>query len=77
MFVRRLSEHETIVRDAVSSIGKSPEERMAMFTNLMLTVDAITASLTTEERLRRDRIARQLDPRPEPWWRNLRNGSVK
>ena len=62
------SEREAIARDASSSMGKSPQERMRMFEDLMETLDAILQSIPPEERRRRSMIARQLDPRPEPWW---------
>ena len=68
----RQTDREAIERDAMSSLGRSPEERMAMFMDLMRTVDAITASLSPEERERRRRIADELEPRPDPWWKNFR-----
>ena len=66
------SDREAIVNDALSSEDKSPQERMAMFADLLATVDAITQCLPAEERVRRRRIADQLDPRPDPWWKNFR-----
>lgn len=72
MLSYRQTDRETIARDAFSSEGKSPQERMAMFADLMVTVDAIVDSLPLEERRRRLRIAEQLDPRPDPWWKNFR-----
>lgn len=66
------SERDAIIADARSSEGKSPAERMAMFADLLATVDVLWANLSEEERRRRMRIADQLDPRPEPWWKNLR-----
>ena len=66
------SELETIKRDAFSSEGKTPDQRTAMFLDLMETVEAIQSNLTAEERARRMRIADRLAPRPEPWWRNFR-----
>lgn len=70
------SELETTQRDAFSSEGKSPEERTAMFHDLMATIEAIQAHLTPEERERRQRIADQIDPRPDPWWRNFRKEAL-
>lgn len=67
-----LSEVETTKRDAASSIGKSPAERVAMFLRLMEWVDAIQSHLTLEERARRARLAELLDPMPDPWWKNFR-----
>ncbi|HEX5471340.1 MAG TPA: hypothetical protein VFW73_05615 [Lacipirellulaceae bacterium] len=72
----RQSEFETIQRDAYGSEGATPEQRTAMFERLMEAVEAFRAHLTPEERARRRRIADQLQPRPEPWWRNLRAGSL-
>ena len=68
----RPSERESIIEDARGSDGKSPRERAAMFIDLLETVDVIWRNLTPEERRRRIKIARQLDPAPDPWWKNLR-----
>lgn len=65
------SEIEQTRRDAFSSEGKSFAERTAMFASLMELVDAIQANFSVEERARRRRIADQLDPRPDPWWKNF------
>ena len=70
------SEFETTKQDAFSSEGKSPDERTAMFLGLMATIEAIQAHLTPEERERRQRIAEQIDPRPDPWWRNFRQEAL-
>ena len=66
------SERETTIADAQSSIGKSAEERAAQFTGLLETMESMLNHLTPEERKRRREAARYLDPRPEPWWKNLR-----
>jgi hypothetical protein len=66
------SERESVVEAARSCEGKSPRQRMAMFIDLLETVDVIWRNLTPEERRRRMEISRQLDPAPEPWWKNLR-----
>ena len=66
------NERDWIIADAYSSEGKSPEERVQMFADLLATVDAIWAHLSPEERRRRMWIADQLHRRPEPWWKNLR-----
>ncbi len=65
------SEIETIRRDALSSEGKTPEERMAMFADLLQTA-AVWQTLSLEERRRRMRIADQLNRRFDPWWKNFR-----
>jgi hypothetical protein len=71
-FPYRRSERESIVEDARSSEGKSPRERAAMFIDLLETLDVLWRDFTPEERRRRVDIARQLDPPPDPWWKNLR-----
>jgi hypothetical protein len=71
------TELEAIKRDAYSSEGKTPEERIAIFIGLMEAVEALQAHLTPEERARRRRIAELLDPRPEPWWRNIRKEALE
>jgi hypothetical protein len=76
MFSFRQSDREAIARDALSSEGKSPQERMAMFVSLMATVDAITRSQSPEERVLRLRIAERLDPLPDPWWKNFRQEAL-
>jgi hypothetical protein len=66
------SERESVIEAARSSEGKSPKQRVAMFIDLLETVDVLWRDLSPEERRRRLDIARQLDPKPEPWWKNLR-----
>jgi len=66
------SERESVIEAARSMEGKSPRQRMAMFIDLLETVDAVWRNLTPEERRRRLEIARRLDPAPDPWWKNLR-----
>ena len=45
MMLLQQSDRDAIAMDALSSEGKSPQERMAMFADLLATVDAITQSL--------------------------------
>jgi hypothetical protein len=66
------TELESIKRDALSSEGKSADERTAMFLSIMEAVEAMQSHLTDEERKRRMQIADQLARRPDPWWRNVR-----
>jgi hypothetical protein len=66
------SEIETIREDAASSEGKTPEQRMAMFADLLRAVSAVWQNVSPEERVRRYRIAEQLNRRPDPWWKNFR-----
>jgi hypothetical protein len=68
----RQSDRDALERDALASKGKSPEERMAVFVDLMKAVGAILDTLPPEERLRRRQIAERLDPRPDPWWKHFR-----
>jgi hypothetical protein len=79
MFALKLlaqSELETTKRDAASSEGASPQQRIDIFNELMEMVDAIQANLTPDERLRRQRIADRINTRPEPWWRNFRKEAL-
>jgi hypothetical protein len=76
MDVYAQTEFEAIKRDAYSSEDKTPEERTAMFIGLMDAVAAIQTCFSDEERVRRMRIADKLDPRPEPWWRNIRKDAL-
>jgi hypothetical protein len=76
MNVYAQTELEAIQRDAFSSEGKSFEQRTAMFLGLMEMVEALQNHLSLEERARRKRIAEQLDPLPEPWWRNVRKEAL-
>jgi hypothetical protein len=70
------SELEVIKRDAYSSDGKTFAERTAMFLDIMKMVDAMQSHLSPEERERRSRVADQIDPRPDPWWRNFRKEAL-
>ena len=70
------TERDSIIADARSSEGKSASERMAMFRDLMETIDAIWQGLSPEERLRRLRIGEQLNRRPDPWWKLLKPGAL-
>jgi hypothetical protein len=76
MFSFAQSERDAVMKDAVSSEGKTPEQRTAMFLDLMETVDAIQSHLTAAERARRMWIADRLDPRPKPWWCNFRKEAL-
>ncbi len=65
-------EIDGIKRDARSSEGKTAQQRMEMFADLLETVDCIWNSLTPGERRRRMWISDQLHRRPEPWWQHVR-----
>lgn len=56
--------------DARHVIGMTPEERAEVFVGLDRTMEAILANLLPEDRRRQ--VSRLLDPRPTPWWKNLR-----
>ena len=70
------SEIDAIRKDAQSSEGKTFAERTAMFLSLMEFVEALQGNFSAEERVRRMRIADQLDPRPDPWWQNFRKEAL-
>lgn len=65
-------ERSLIIADAESSVGRSPEERMAIFKSIIEMVTATWATLSEEEQLRRLRLGEKLDSSPEPWWRHVR-----
>ena len=65
-------EKDEIVADAETSVGRTPEERYAMFCSIQRMVAAAWAGLSEDEMRRRLEIGERLDPRPEPWWRNVR-----
>jgi hypothetical protein len=77
MNIFALSEFESLKRDAYSSEGKTPAERIAMFIGLMDMVEAIQNNFSVEERVRRMNIAEKLDSRPDPWWRNFRKEALE
>ena len=43
-----------------------------MFMDLLETLDVVWATLSPDERRRRIEINRQLEPAPDPWWKNHR-----
>jgi hypothetical protein len=67
-----LDERAEIMEDARRFRDKTPEERMAIFKDILDMISSVWASLSEEERRRRLRIGERLDPRPDPWWKNLR-----
>ena len=66
------SERDQIAEDAAPSIGLTPRERWEQFVSIQRMVGAAWAGLSEEEMRRRLEIGEKLDPRPEPWWRNVR-----
>jgi hypothetical protein len=71
----RRSDGESIAADARHVVSMSPEDRAEMFIGLERTMEAILESLSAAERVRRRDAARLLDPRPSPWWKNLRRSA--
>jgi hypothetical protein len=69
-----LDERAEILEESRRFRDKTPEERIRIFKDILEMISAAWASLPGEERLRRLRLGETLDPRPEPWWRNLRAG---
>lgn len=67
-------EKALVAADADSSLGRSPDERMALFKSLLRSVDAAWNGLGLDEDERRRRIEATsgLEPRPEPWWKDVR-----
>ena len=53
----------------------TPEERAAVFIGLARTMESILTALPAAERQRRRDAARLIDPRPTPWWKNLRRSA--
>jgi len=71
----RRSDRDSIAVDAKHVIGMTPEERATVFVGLEQTMEAILAHLPPQERRRRREASRMLDPRPTPWWKNLRRSA--
>jgi peptide subunit release factor 1 (eRF1) len=67
-----LDERSEILEDARRFRGMSAEERMDVFKDILEMVSAAWTSLSEDERRRRLRIGESLDPRPDPWWKNVR-----
>jgi hypothetical protein len=63
---------DEVIADAETSVGRTPEERNAMFCSIQRLVGSIWSGLSREEQRRRIEISERLDPRPDPWWRNIR-----
>jgi hypothetical protein len=68
----RQTEKEATIADAQSSLGKTEEERIAMFVDLLRTIDVLWTDLTPQELERRREIHRRLNAKPVPWWKNMR-----
>ena len=68
----RRPEEESIAFEVRHLAALTPAERAAIFVDIERTMEAILAGVPEEERSRRRAVARAIDPRPNPWWRNLR-----
>lgn len=71
----RRSDRDSTVADAKHVVHMTPEERADVFIGLERTMEAILADVPAAERHRRRNAARLLDPRPTPWWKNLRRSA--
>jgi hypothetical protein len=71
----RRSDRESTAADAAHVVGMTPEQRGAVFIDLARTMEAILAEIPAAERRRRRDAGRIIDPRPTPWWRNLRQSA--
>lgn len=71
----RRNSRQTIAADARYVTAMTPEERAAVFIGLQRTMEAIVAHIPAQERRRRREASRLIDPRPTPWWKNLRRSA--
>ena len=68
---------DEIIEDARACLNRTPEERWAMFCSIQRMVAATWEGLSREEMRRRLEVGEKLDPRPEPWWRNIRPEALR
>jgi len=66
------SDRDAIIEDAQTSLGRTIEERWAMFCSIQRLVAATWECLSEAEVRRKMQSDDQLDPRPDPWWKNIR-----
>lgn len=71
----RRSDRESTAADARHVVHMTPEERADVFIGLARTMEAILADIPAVELRRRRDAARLIDPRPTPWWKNLRRSA--
>jgi hypothetical protein len=64
---------DEVKSDAETSLGKTFEERSLMFASIQRMIGAIWAHLSETEMRRRLEIGERLDPRPEPWWKDIKS----
>lgn len=67
---------DSIKTDAETSLGRSPEDRYAMFCGLQSLIGEIWKHFSEEEMKRRLLSAEQIDPSPKPWWRHIKSESL-
>ena len=65
------------IDDAETSRGRSAEERYAMFCSVQRLSGATWAHLSEAEVQRRLEVGEQLDPRPDPWWKNIKQEALR
>jgi len=63
---------DEVLEDARSCMNLSPEERWAIFCSIQRMVAATWEGVSREEMRRRLEVGEKLDPRPDPWWKNIR-----
>jgi hypothetical protein len=63
---------DEIIEDARASRNLTPEQRWAIFCSIQRMVAATWEGLSREEMRRRLEVGEKLDPRPDPWWKNIR-----
>lgn len=68
-------DRDSTAANAKHVVHMTPEERAAVFVGLDRTMEAILADIPAPERRRRRDAAVLLDPRPKPWWKNLRRSA--
>lgn len=73
----RLTERETTIADAQSSLGKTDEQRMALTCGLLRTIEMLWANLSPEEQQRRREFHRRLHAIPDDWWKNFNPDALK
>jgi len=65
---------DEVLEDARASRNLTPEERWAIFCSIQRMIAATWEGqgLSREEMRRRLEVGEKLDPRPDPWWKNIR-----
>jgi hypothetical protein len=66
------SEKDEVASEAAPYLDATPQERWAAFISIQRMVGAAWAGLNEAEMRARLRIGEMLEPRPDPWWKNIR-----